>query len=61
MACEATTQRVQEINVMHTEVLKAKSAEPFGLLKTKHNTTTNSLSKDVEDRKGFELYRLMSL
>ena len=27
---------------------------------TKHNTTTNSLSKDVEDRNVFELYQLMS-
>ena len=37
---------VQEIS----ELLKVKSAELFGLLKTKHNTTTNSLSKDVEER-----------
>ena len=45
---------------MHIELLKVKSAELYGLWKTKHNTTTDSLPKDVEERNGFELYRLMS-
>ena len=58
-AYEATTQRVQEINGMHVELLKVKSAEMFGLLKIKHNITTDSFSKEVEERNGFELYRLV--
>ena len=41
-------------------VIQDKMSDLFGLLKTKHTTTTNSLAKDVEDRNGFELYRLMS-
>ena len=39
---EATPQRVQEISGMHIDVLKDKMCELYGLLKTKHNTTTNS-------------------
>ena len=60
---EATPERVQAIIPVAgiaLIVLKEKMRELFGLLKTKHNTTTNSLAKDVEDRIGFELYRLMS-
>ena len=57
---EAIPQRVQEINGMHIELLKVNSGELFGLLKTKHNKTTNSIAKDVVERNGFELYWLMS-
>ena len=41
-------------------VIEMLSDELYGLLKLKHNTATNSLCKDVDDRNGFELYRLMS-
>ena len=57
---EATPQSVKEISGIQEGIVITKSAELFGLLKTKQNTTTNSLSKDVEDRNGFELCRLMS-
>ena len=45
---------------MHIELLKVNSAELFGLLKTKHNTTTDSLSNHGDLRNGCELYRMMS-
>ena len=42
------------------EEVRAKSQELYSLLKLKHSTTTNGLSKDVEGRNGFEVYRKMA-
>ena len=42
------------------EQVRARSQELYSLLKLKHNTTTNGLSKDVEGRNGFEVYRKMA-
>ena len=37
----------------------ARSQELFGLLNTKHNTTTNGLGNEVSDRNGLEMYQFM--
>ena len=42
------------------EQVREKSEELYSLLRLKHNTTTNGLSKDVEGRNGFEVYRKMA-
>ena len=44
----------------NVSVIEMLSDELYGQLKFKHNTATDSLCKDVDDRNGFELYRLMS-
>ena len=60
-AFENTPQRVNLISGIEDMVgVINKSEQQVGLLKTKHNTTTDSLFKDVDDRNGFKLYRMMS-
>ena len=59
---EATPERVADISsALRLDLATAivKSEELFGLLRTKHNMTTDSLSKDVDNRNGFELYRMV--